>query len=115
MRAGSVAMYSSLGLPGAQLAVHGPRGGPALDIRLVCGAYGGRGLSVGVEECLARFVAEGRGDARRHRSGQLDRVRGARAEQPERGRDATEEPIAVDEPGRRRPIESSPPRPTRPM
>src|SRR5262252_8315817 len=58
-RAGSAATYSSLGVPGARRSVHGPRGGPALDTRFVRGAYGGRGLTVCVEKCVARLVAEG--------------------------------------------------------
>src|SRR5207244_2177285 len=105
--AGSAAAYSSRCGPRARLAVHGPRGGPALHTLLVRVSHGVRVLAVRIEERLARLVAQGGGDARGHGPGQLERVRRPRAEKAERGRDAPEEPVALDEPGCGRVIEGA--------
>src|SRR5262245_47125564 len=62
-------------------------------------SYRLRALAVRGEERLARAEAERAGHARGHGAGQLERVGRARAEQPERGRDAAQEPVVLDQRG----------------
>src|SRR2546427_3743175 len=63
--------------------------------------HGGRVLAECLEERLPRLVAEGACNARGHRTGQLQGVRGTRAEEPERRGHAPEETVARAELGRR--------------
>src|SRR6267142_898067 len=67
---------------------------------LVGFSYRTRLLAVRVEEGLARFVAEGTRHAGGHRAGQLESIRGARAEEPQRPGHAPEETISLHEAGR---------------
>src|SRR6266704_2387166 len=71
-----------------------------LQSSLVGFSYRTRLLAVRVEEGLARLVAEGARHAGGHRAGQLESIRGARAEEPQRRGHAPEETITLHEVGR---------------
>src|SRR5882724_8207697 len=71
-----------------------------LQSPLVGFSYRTRLLAVRVEEGLARLVAEGARHAGGHRAGQLESIRGARAEEPQRPGHAPEETISLHEAGR---------------
>src|SRR5438034_834219 len=79
-----------------------PGSGPqsTLQSSLVGFSYRTRLLAVRVEEGLARLVAEGARHAGGHRAGQLEGIRGARAEEPQRRGHAPEETITLHEVGR---------------
>src|SRR5215470_3717349 len=71
-----------------------------LQSSLIGISYRCRLLVVGLKAGLARLVAESARHAGRHRAGQLEGIRRARAEEPQRRGHAPEETITLREAGR---------------